>query len=139
MVKKIKTCVFISGNGSNLNSLIKNSKSRNFPIKIELVISNNLKSNGLKIAKKNGINSIFIIYKNKIKFEKLCLNKFKKYKIEFICLAGFMKLLSFDFIITTSLSDIEACIKSLELILISFNSLSEISSGTIRNKENEAL
>jgi len=98
MVKKIKTCVFISGNGSNLNSLIKSSKAHNFPIKIELVISNNLKSDGLKIAKKNGINSIFVIYKNRIKFEKLCLNKIKKNKIKFICLAGFMKILSFNFI-----------------------------------------
>ena len=39
MVKKIKTCVFISGNGSNLNSIIKSSREYNFPIKVELIIS----------------------------------------------------------------------------------------------------
>ena len=41
MVKKIKSCVFISGAGSNLKSIIKNSRDYNFPIKINLIISNN--------------------------------------------------------------------------------------------------
>ena len=98
MVKKIKSCVFVSGNGSNLNSLIKSSRAHNFPIKIVLVISNNLKSNGLKIAKKHGIKSKFVDYKNKRKFEKICLHEVKKDKIKFICLAGFMKILSSNFI-----------------------------------------
>ena len=40
MVKKVKSCVFISGNGSNLRSIIKSSKEDNFPIKVELIISN---------------------------------------------------------------------------------------------------
>ena len=52
MVKKIKACVFISGNGTNLKSLIKSSRDYNFPIKIELVISNNVKAKGLNFAKK---------------------------------------------------------------------------------------
>ena len=98
MVNKIKTCVFISGKGSNLNSLIKSSKTYNFPIKIALVISNNMKSKGLKIAKKHGIKSRFIAYKNKSKFEKNCLYEIKKNKIKFLCLAGFMKILSYNFI-----------------------------------------
>ena len=55
MVNKIKCCVFISGNGSNLKSIIKNSRDYSFPIKIELIISNNVKANGLKIAKKFSI------------------------------------------------------------------------------------
>ena len=55
MVNKIKACVFISGNGSNLKSIIKNSRDYNFPIKIGLIISNNIKANGLKIAKKYSI------------------------------------------------------------------------------------
>ena len=50
MVNKIKACVFISGNGSNLKSIIKNSRDYNFPIKIELIISNNIKANGLTIS-----------------------------------------------------------------------------------------
>ena len=50
MVKK-KSCVFISGSGTNLKELIKSSKSYNFPININLVISNNKNANGLKLAK----------------------------------------------------------------------------------------
>ena len=50
MVKKIKTCVFISGNGTNLKSLIKNSRDYGFPIKIALVITNNNKANGIDNA-----------------------------------------------------------------------------------------
>ena len=42
MVKKIKTCIFISGTGSNLESIIKSSREYNFPIKVELIISNNI-------------------------------------------------------------------------------------------------
>ena len=55
MVNKIKACVFISGSGSNLNSIIKSSREYNFPIKIELIISNNKKAKGLIYAKKYGI------------------------------------------------------------------------------------
>ena len=50
--KKIKTAVFISGNGSNLKSLIKFSKTKNSPISINLIISNNSKAKGLKLGKK---------------------------------------------------------------------------------------
>ena len=55
MVNKTKSCVFISGNGSNLKSLIKSSREYNFPIKIELIISNNMKAKGLEFAKKYNI------------------------------------------------------------------------------------
>ena len=48
---KIKTAVFISGTGSNLNSLINFSKQEKSPISIDLIISNNPKSKGLKFGK----------------------------------------------------------------------------------------
>lgn len=102
MVKKISTCVFVTGKGSNLNTLIKKAKSKIFPIKIELVISNNIKSNGLKIAKKHGIKAKFIEFKNQNTFESKALNELKINKIKFICLAGFMKILSPKFIKTFS-------------------------------------
>ena len=58
---KIKACVFISGRGSNLQSIVQNSRKKNFPAKIELVISNNPKAKGLLYAKKNKINYCFKI------------------------------------------------------------------------------
>ena len=96
--KKIKTCVFISGNGSNLNSLINYSRNYNFPIKIVLVISNNQKAKGLSIAKKFGIPTKFFSSNNKKKFERSCLLELKKNMIKFLCLAGFMNILSKNFI-----------------------------------------
>ena len=68
MVNKVKTCVFISGRGSNLVSIIKSSRDYNFPIKIELIISNNIKANGLRLAKKYGIPYKFFSFKNQKKF-----------------------------------------------------------------------
>jgi|TARA_B110000014_G_C19974311_1_gene504454 formyltetrahydrofolate-dependent phosphoribosylglycinamide formyltransferase len=98
VVKKIKTCVFVSGNGSNLNAIIKSSKKKSFPIEIVLILSNNNKSNVIKLAKKNSIIYKYYSSKNKNKFEKKSLSIIKKNKIEFICLAGFMKKLSLKFI-----------------------------------------
>ena len=98
MVNKIKTCVLISGTGSNLNSLIKSSREYNFPIKIELIISNNRKAKGLSLAKKYSIPYKVFSLKNRKNFERKCLFEIKKKKIKFLCLAGFMKVLSNNFI-----------------------------------------
>ena len=59
MVKK-KTCVFISGQGSNLNNLISRSRDNNFPIKISLIISSNKNAKGISYAKKYKIPYFFI-------------------------------------------------------------------------------
>ena len=69
MVNKVRSCVFISGNGSNLKSIIKNSRDYSFPIKIELIISNNIKAKGLQLAKKYSIPYKFYSSKNQKKFE----------------------------------------------------------------------
>ena len=98
MVNKIKSCIFISGNGTNLKSLVKSSREYNFPIKIELVISNNIKAKGLQFAKKYGIPFKFFAYDNQKNFERNSLYEIKKRKIKFLCLAGFMKILSRNFI-----------------------------------------
>jgi len=98
VVKKIGSCVFISGNGSNLKSIIKSARDYNFPIKIELIISNNINAKGLKIAKKYSIPYKFFSSKNKKEFERNCLVEIKKRKVKFLCLAGFMKVLSDNFI-----------------------------------------
>ena len=98
MVNKIRACVFISGNGSNLESIIKNSRDYNFPIKVELIISNNKNARGLKFARKYSIPYKFFSSKNQKSFERYCLSEIRNKKIKFICLAGFMKVLSNDFI-----------------------------------------
>ena len=96
--KKIKTAVFISGTGSNLNNLIQFSKKKKSPIFINLIISNNPKSKGLKFAKKFNIEKKIFYFKRKTFDEKKLLKVLKDRKINLICLAGFMKILSSNFI-----------------------------------------
>tara|TARA_B100001250_G_scaffold220486_1_gene189152 strand:+ start:543 stop:1118 length:576 start_codon:yes stop_codon:yes gene_type:complete len=96
--KKINTAVFISGRGSNLNSLIKYSKKKNCPIIIKLVISNNLKARGLFYAKRSKIKTYVKNFKKQNISEKKLLKKLLNSNIELICLAGFMKILSKSFI-----------------------------------------
>ena len=96
MVKR-KACVFISGSGTNLKSIIKSTRDYNFPINIELVISNKKNAKGIDYAKKYSI-PYRIITSNKKKFEELAIQIIRLKKIEIICLAGFMKILSKNFI-----------------------------------------
>ena len=96
--KNIKTAVFISGKGSNLKSLIKFSKLKKSPISIEIIISNNPKSKGLAFGKIYKIEKKIFNFDKHIKAEKEILKLLKKRKINLICLAGFMKILSKSFI-----------------------------------------
>ena len=96
MVKK-NACVFISGYGSNLKTLIHNSREDNFPINISLVLCNNRNAKGILYAKKNSIPYLFIDTKKR-NFENTILNEIKKYRISLICLAGYMKIISKKFI-----------------------------------------
>ena len=96
--KKLNTAVFISGRGSNLKSLIKYSKSKNSLIKINLVISSKKKANGLQYPIKSKIKYNVINYKNNKLAEKKIILLLNRFKIDLICLAGFMKILSKDFI-----------------------------------------
>ena len=97
-LKKVKTAIFISGTGSNLESLIKFSLSKNSPIKINLIVSNNSKAKGLRLAKIFKIKKKIYNFKNKSVSEKFILKDLKTNEIRLICLAGFMKILSKDFI-----------------------------------------
>ncbi len=96
--KKIKTAVFISGTGSNLNNLIQFSKKKKSPVLINLIISNNPKSKGLRFAKKFNIERKIFYFKKKAYDEKKLLKILKDRKINLICLAGFLTILSKNFI-----------------------------------------
>jgi formyltetrahydrofolate-dependent phosphoribosylglycinamide formyltransferase len=96
MVKK-NTCVFISGRGSNLKNLLLRSRDNSFPINIKLIITNNKNAYGIIYAKKNSI-PYFIINTKSRHYENILLQNLKKNKISFICLAGYMKIVSKNFI-----------------------------------------
>ena len=95
MIKvKEHLCILISGRGSNLLSIIESCHRKNFPAKVELVVSDNPKAPGLKYAKQYKI-PFKVITKN---FENTLLKTLDKHNIDIICLAGFMKILSKKFI-----------------------------------------
>ena len=95
---KIKTAVFISGTGSNLKNLIQFSFLNKSPIKISLIVSSNKRAKGLNFADKYKINKKIYDFNNKKKSESLTLKQLKMNNISLICLAGFMKILSPNFI-----------------------------------------
>ena len=97
-LNKIKTAVFISGTGSNLKNIIKFSKITKSPISINLIISNTALAKGLRFADQFKIKKKIFNFKNFTNAEEKLLLLLKKEKIKFICLAGFMKILSKNFI-----------------------------------------
>jgi len=96
--KKIKTAVFISGTGSNLKNLIRFSKKNNSPVSIDLIISSSHLAKGLNYANQFNIKKKVFNFKNRKNAEKKIFLYLKKNRISFICLAGFMKILSSSFI-----------------------------------------
>ena len=96
--KKIKTAIFISGNGSNLKNIIKFSKIKKSPISVKLVISDTYQAKGLRYANQFKIKKKIFSFQNTTITEKNILTLLKSEKIKFICLAGFMKILSRNFI-----------------------------------------
>ncbi len=97
-LKKIKTAVFISGTGSNLKNLIKFSKVKNSSISINLIFSNTSNAKGLRFSNQFNIKKYISSFKDPKIAEAKILNLLKKENIKFICLAGFMKILSKNFI-----------------------------------------
>ena len=92
--KKINIAVFISGKGSNFKNLVLDSLKKRSEYKIKLVISNKVTAKGLIYARKFKIKKKIVNYLNKKNAEKIILLELKKNKIDLICLAGFMKILS---------------------------------------------
>jgi len=94
---KKKIAILISGTGTNMEAIIKDSKTINYPGIVKFVLSNNPDALGIIKAKNLGIKTfVFPVNKNHSMeiFEKRLLNLLIKEKIELICLAGFMKILS---------------------------------------------
>ena len=92
--------IFISGRGSNLEAIISASKSRVIPSKVSAVIADR-NCKGIDIAKKNKLPSIVINKKNyetKLEFEKKLIDETKKFEPKLIVLAGFLHILSKNFL-----------------------------------------
>ena len=97
-LNKIKTAVFISGTGSNLKNLLKFSLKKNSKFEIKIIISSNSNAKGLVYAKNFKVEKKVVNFKKMKSAENILIHKLKKLNIELICLAGFMKILSKNFI-----------------------------------------
>ena len=93
-----KTAIFISGKGTNLLSLIKFSNTKSSPITIEAIISDKSKAKGLNLAKKYNIKKFVKNFKKRSLAERKILSFLNKSQINLVCLAGFMRILSKNFI-----------------------------------------
>jgi len=94
---KLRLAVLISGRGSNLQSIIDACRIDNFPAEIKVVISNFEDAYGLTRAAENGIQKRVVShknYQNKADFETEILSVLDEFKIDMVCLAGFMRILS---------------------------------------------
>jgi len=98
---KLKLCVFISGRGSNLQSLIEACADDGYPAQIALVISNKAGIQGLERAKAAGIQTYVINIKDfnsPNSFDISMIEAIKSFNVDLICLAGYMRILSDNFV-----------------------------------------
>jgi len=99
---KRRVAILISGRGSNMAALIEAAKPAGFPAEIALVISNRADAAGLDRAKASGIAAEIIesksFGKDRAGFEKVLEQKLAQHRIELICLGGFMRLFTAEFV-----------------------------------------
>jgi phosphoribosylglycinamide formyltransferase 1 len=99
---KRRVAILISGRGSNMSALIEAAKAADFPAEIAVVISNRADAGGLTIANQSGVATATIeskpFGKDRAAFEAALQTVLDQHGIEFICLAGFMRLLTAEFV-----------------------------------------
>jgi phosphoribosylglycinamide formyltransferase-1 len=97
-----RVAVLISGRGSNMTALIEAAKDPTYPAEIVLVLSNIPDAGGLQIAKAAGIETVVIDHKqfgkDRAAFEAAMQSALERHKIEIVCLAGFMRILTAGFV-----------------------------------------
>lgn len=100
MIKK-RVAIFISGRGSNMDALVHAAKSEDFPAEIALVLSNKLEAKGLEHAAAEGIPTTVVSHKDydgRASFDDALAQELAAHDIDLVCLAGFMRLLTPDFV-----------------------------------------
>src|SRR4029450_10694579 len=97
-----RVAVLISGRGSNMGALIEAAKDKKYPAEIVLVISNRPDAGGLLIARAADIVTAVVDHtecgKDRTDFEQAVQALLEKHRVDLVCLAGFMRLLTSDFV-----------------------------------------
>jgi phosphoribosylglycinamide formyltransferase 1 len=92
-----RTAILISGRGSNMRALIERARDPSFPAEISLVLSNRPEAAGLAFAKDSNIPCTVVDHKSyamREEFERAMQAVLEMHRIEIVCLAGFMRLLT---------------------------------------------
>ena len=100
-MKRVKLAVFISGRGSNMLSILEAAQNPDFPAEISVVLSNKSTATGIESAKKHGIATEIVEHQHfdsREDFEDEIQERLEKHDIDFIVLAGFMRILSENFV-----------------------------------------
>jgi phosphoribosylglycinamide formyltransferase-1 len=96
-----RVAVLISGRGSNMAALIEAAKDKTYPAEIVLVVSNRLEAGGLLVAQAEAIATEVVDHsqfgKDRAAFERALQAALDRHRIDIVCLAGFMRILSADF------------------------------------------
>jgi len=99
---KRRVAILISGRGSNMAALIEAARAKDFPAEIAVVISNRADAGGLESAKTAGIPTLVIESKpfgnDRAAFEAVLQPALDQHKVELICLGGFMRLFTAEFV-----------------------------------------
>ena len=97
-----RVAVLISGRGSNMAALIEAAKDKTYPAEIVAVVSNRSDAGGLAVARANGIATEVVDHaasgKDRRAFERTLQAALEKHRVEIVCLAGFMRLLTAGFV-----------------------------------------
>lgn len=96
-----RVAILISGRGSNMTALMKAAKAKNYPAEIVLVLSNRPEAQGLELAKAEGIPTVIVDHKtfsSREDFDAAIQRELSAAKIDLVCLAGFMRVLTDDFV-----------------------------------------
>jgi phosphoribosylglycinamide formyltransferase-1 len=95
---KKRVAVLISGRGSNMVALIEAAQAQDYPAEIVLVVSNAPNASGLERARRSGIETVVIDHRSftmdREAFERALDAELRAHRIEIVCLAGFMRLLT---------------------------------------------
>jgi phosphoribosylglycinamide formyltransferase-1 len=95
--RRKRTAILISGRGSNMRALIEHARNPSYPAEIALVVSNRPGAAGLTFAKENNVACAIVdhkIYAGREEFERSMQVLLELHRIELICLAGFMRMLT---------------------------------------------
>jgi phosphoribosylglycinamide formyltransferase-1 len=99
---KRRVAILISGRGSNMAALIQAARQKDFPAEIAVVISNRSDAGGLERARASGIPAVTIESKpfggDRAAFEAVLQSALNEHRIDLICLAGFMRLFTAEFV-----------------------------------------